>query len=388
MSLINYVTRARFAPGILSGGALSALSALSEELALAGITRPLIVTDAGIVAAGLLTRLQAALPAGMEAAIFDGTRQNPTEADARAAAAAYRAHKADGLIGLGGGSPLDLAKAVAVATTHPEGPLAPYAVIEGGLARITPAAAPTIAIPTTAGTGSEVSRGALIVLDDGRKVSIGSPHLIPRAAILDPDLTLGLPPGLTAGTGMDALTHCVETFLSPRDNPVADAIALDGLSRAWAHLEAAVRDGADRTARREMMLASMQGALAFQKGLGAVHALSHPLGGLPEPLLHHGTLNAVLLPAVLRFNAPAVPDRIARLGAVLGVPGDGPSVAAAIAALTARIGLPTTLAAMGVPAAILPAIGQAAMCDHHHLTNPRTATEADYLAILTESHAG
>lgn len=378
MSLINYVTRARFAPG--------ALSALAEELALAGITRPLIVTDAGIVAAGLLTRLQAALPPGMDAAVFDGTRQNPTEADARAAASAYRAHGADGLIGFGGGSPLDLAKAVAVATTHPEGPLAPYAVIEGGLARITAAAAPTIAIPTTSGTGSEVSRGALIVLDDGRKVSIGSPHLIPRAAILDPDLTLGLPPGLTAGTGMDALTHCVETFLSPRDNPVADAIALDGLARAWSHLEAAVRNGADRDARREMMLASMQGALAFQKGLGAVHALSHPLGGLPEPLLHHGTLNAVLLPAVLRFNAPAVPDRMARLGAVLGVAGDGPSVAAAIAALTARIGLPTTLAAMGVPAAILPAIAAAALRDHHHQTNPRTATEADYLAILTESH--
>jgi len=377
MSLVNYVTRARLGFGTLS--------ALAEELALAGIARPLIVTDRGVAAAGLLDRLRAALPAGMEAAVFDGVRQNPREAEVRAAAAAYRAHGADGLLGLGGGSPLDLAKAVAVAATHPDGPLAPYAVIEGGLSRITAAAAPVVAVPTTAGTGSEVSRGALIVLDDGRKVSIGSPHLIPRAAILDPDLTLGLPPLLTAGTGMDALTHCVETYLSPRDNPVADAVALDGLSRAWRHLDRAVRDGGDREARREMMLASMMGALAFQKGLGAVHALSHPLGGLEEPSLHHGTLNAVLLPAVIRFNAPACADRVARIGGAIGVVGGAAAVATAIADLSARIGLPPTLGAMGVPEAALPGIAAAAMKDHHHLTNPRTATEAEYRAILAES---
>ncbi len=194
-----------------------------------------------------------------------------------------------------------MAKAVALLVAHPP-PLAQYAMVEGGVARITPAVAPLIAIPTTAGTGSEVGRGGLITLADGRKLGLVSPHLIPKVAICDPELTLGLPPLLTAATGMDALAHCLETFLSPRVNPPAEAIALDGLGRAARHIERAVSDGADREARWQMMTASMEGAMAFQKGLGAVHAMSHPMGALREPSLHHGTLNAVVLPAVLRFN--------------------------------------------------------------------------------------
>ena len=228
MALITYVTRVQFDFG--------ALALLDEELALAGIRRPLVVTDRGVVAAGLYDRMRAALPPELPVALFADTPPNPTEAAVREASGAYRAHQADGLIGLGGGSPLDLAKAVAVAVTHPPGPLKQYAVIEGGLARITSAAAPNVAIPTTSGTGSEVSRGAIIVLDDGRKVSVGSPYLLPKAAICDPELTLGLPPLLTAATGMDAVTHNVEAYLSPRINPVADAIALDGLARAWRHI--------------------------------------------------------------------------------------------------------------------------------------------------------
>jgi alcohol dehydrogenase class IV len=276
---------------------------------------------------------------------------------------------------------------VALAATHEAERLAAYAVIEGGLARITTAAAPVIAVPTTAGTGSEVSRGALIVLDDGRKVSIGSPYLIPRAAICDPTLTFGLPARLTAATGMDALAHCIETLRSPRENPVADAIALDGLRRGWRALREAVADGADRSARAAMMLASIEGALAFQKGLAAVHALSQALGALPVSP-HHGTPNAVLLPHVLRFNASAMAGVVPRLAEARGVA--EPSVeplAAAIAAPTPPSACPGGLAAMGIEAAVLPAFASQAMRDHHHQTNPRRATEEDYRLLSAPRRA-
>ena len=379
MALMVYLNRVQFGFG--------ALAETAEELRLTGIHRPLIVTDAGVRDAGLLARLLGALPAGMALPVFDATPPNPDEAAVHAAVALYRAERADGVLALGGGSPLDLAKAVALAATHEATRLAPYAVIEGGLARITAAAAPVVAVPTTAGTGSEVSRGALIILEDGRKVSIGSPHLIPRAAICDPGLTLGLPPGLTAATGMDAMAHCIETLCSPRENPIADAIALDGLRRAWRALPRAVADGTDREARKEMMLASMQGALAFQKGLGAVHALSHALGALPvRP--HHGTLNALLLPPVLRFNAPAIAAVTPRLAEAIGVAPEAEALAGAIEALNRRIGLPTTLAVMGIGEDSLPAAAAAATRDHHHLTNPRRAEEGDYQCLLRAAYAG
>ena len=371
MVLLN---RIQFASG--------AIVETAGELALAGITRPLIVTDAGVIAAGLWDRLRAALPAGMSLTVFSAVPPNPTEAAVREAVAAYHAHGADGVLALGGGSPMDLAKAVALLATHDDASLAPYAVVEGGLARITARAAPIVAVPTTAGTGSEVSRGALIVMRDGRKLSIGSPHLIPRAAICDPDLTLGLPAGLTAGTGMDALTHGVETLCSPRENPIADAIARDGLRRAWANLPRAVADGAARAARQQMMLASVEVALAFQKGLGAVHALSHPLGGLAVSP-HHGTLNGLLLPHVLRFNAPSLTAVLPLLGDAMGLDDHrAEAIADAIAALHEQIGLPRRLAALGVTADDLPALAAAATRDHHHLTNPRRASEAEYLALL------
>ncbi|WP_270933352.1 iron-containing alcohol dehydrogenase [Falsiroseomonas oryzae] len=380
MALMVFLNRVQFGEG--------ALAELPAELALAGILRPLVVTDPGVVAAGLLDRLLAVLPAGMAHAVFAATPPNPTERAVRSATQAFRAHRADGVIGLGGGSPLDLAKAVALAATHPSEALAPYAVVEGGLSRITGAAVPVVAVPTTAGTGSEVSRGALIVLDDGRKVSIGSPYLIPRAAVCDPSLTLGLPPRLTAATGMDAIAHCIETFCAPRENPVADAIALDGLRRGWRALPDAVADGANRAARAAMMLASVEGALAFQKGLGAVHALSHALGALPVSP-HHGTLNAVLLPHVLRFNAPAIAALVPRLADAMEIADASvEALAQAIGTRNAAIGLPSGLAAMGIESAQLPAAAAAAMRDHHHLTNPRRATEDDYLRLLRDAHPG
>jgi 4-hydroxybutyrate dehydrogenase len=343
-------------------------------------------------AAGVLDLALAAM-AGLDYAIFDQTPGNPNEAAVRAATAVYLESHCDGLVAVGGGSSIDLAKGVAIAATHP-GPLAGYATIEGGADRIGAAAAPLIAVPTTAGTGSEVARGAILIVDDGRKLGFHNWHLLPRVALLDPDLTMALPPSLTAATGMDAIAHCLETFMSGKVNPPADGIALDGLRRGWHHIERAFRDGRnDREARWNMMSASMQGALAFQKGLGCVHSLSHSLGGV-NPRLHHGTLNAVFLPAVIRFNAAAESmrkeDRLNRMAHAMGLPDgvrydDGVAVAQAVFDMTTRLGLPTGLAAMGVTADLFDEIIDHALVDHCHGTNPRIATRDDYQTMLRES---
>ncbi|WP_321912020.1 iron-containing alcohol dehydrogenase [Paraburkholderia sp. J11-2] len=378
MSLINYVTQIQFEFG--------AIRLLKDECARVGVSRPLIVTDKGVRAAGIIDSVLGALEGVASATIYDGTPSNPNEAAVREAVAAYRAGECDGIVAVGGGSAIDLAKGVAVCATH-EGPLQRFAVIEGGAANITSKTAPVIAVPTTAGTGSEVGRGAILILDDGRKVGVISPYVVPRVAICDPELTLGLPPVLTAATGMDAIAHCMETFLAPAFNPPADGIALDGLWRAWRHIERATRDGGDRVARLNMMSASMQGALAFQKGLGCVHSLSHSLGGI-NPRLHHGTLNAIFLPAVLRFNepAPSVRDegKLDRLATAMGL-GSGAEVANAVRTMTERLGLPTGLAQLGVHAGMFPEIIKGALKDHSHKTNPREASEADYRAMLESS---
>lgn len=375
MATISYLTTVQFGFG--------ELKAVSGGLADLGISRPLIVTDRGLAATDLIERLRAVSPLLGNAALFAETPTNPTEEAVLAALALYREHGCDGLIAIGGGSPIDLAKGVALLAGH-DGPLETYAAILGGIPKISAKVAPVIAIPTTAGTGSEVGRAALITLNDGRKLGFISAHLIPKLAVCDPELTLGLPSWLTAATGMDAITHCIETYLSPRDNPPAEAIALDGLKRAVSHIERAVADGSDREARKEMLMAALQGGLTFQKGLGAVHALSHPLGGLKQVSLHHGTLNAVLLPAVLRFNAPESQAKYAEIRRTLGLPADA-DLAEWIAGLTARLGMPASLSAMGVPRDVLPAIAEAAVKDHSSATNPRTASAADYAAMLEES---
>ena len=336
------------------------------------------VSDSGIAATGLLDRVDALLAA--PAARFLDVPPNPTETAVGEALALYRSAGCDGIVAVGGGSPIDLAKGVALLATHPA-PLTQYAAIEGGVPRIKPAVAPVVAIPTTAGTGAEVGRAALLSLTDGRKLGFISPHLIPKRVICDPELTLGLPPYLTAATGLDALSHCIETFCSPRFNPPADAIALDGAGRVWRSLERAVADGRDLTARTEMMMAALEGGLSFQKGLGAVHSLSHALGAIGELKLHHGTLNAVLMPAVLRANADVIGEKIARLNAAVGLSPDA-DLAAEIEALNRRIGLPDRLSAMGVTTAALPGVIQRALTDHSHATNPKPLTADDYSAIL------
>ena len=377
MAFINYITQIQFDFG--------AISLLRQECERVGISRPLVVTDAGVKAAGLLQRALNVLP-GWPVAVFDQTPSNPTEAAVRAAAAVYRAQGCDGLIALGGGSAIDCAKGVAIAATH-EGPLTHYATIEGGSARISERVAPIIAVPTTSGTGSEVARGAILIVDDGRKLGFHSWHLVPKAAICDPELTLGLPPQLTAATGMDAIAHCMETFMAPAFNPPADGIALDGLTRGWAHIERATRDGSDREARLNMMSASMQGAMAFQKGLGCVHSLSHSLGGV-DPRLHHGTLNAMFLPAVVTFNAssPSIQKehRLQRMAQAMGLAA-ATDIPQAIQEMNARLRLPTGLAAMGVQVGSFSRVISGALADHCHKTNPRLASADDYQAMLADS---
>ena len=327
MGRITYLTNVDFGAG--------ALKSLAEALRELGIARPLVVSDHGIAAAGLLERAAALLPPGTPQ--FLEVPPNPTEAAVAEGLKIYRAEGCDGVVAIGGGSPIDLAKGVALLATHHDA-LETYAMIYGGLARITAAVAPIIAIPTTAGTGAEVGRAALLTLNDGRKLGIISPHLIPKRAICDPELTLGLPSALTAATGLDALSHCIETFLSPRFNPPAEAIALDGAGRIWRNLERAVDSGDDLHARTEMMMGALEGGLSFQKGLGAVHGLSHALGGLSGLKLHHGTLNAILMPLVVRFNAGHVGDKRERLTAAMGL--GSADLADALDALNRRLAIP------------------------------------------------
>ena len=377
MSIIYYITQVRFEFG--------AIKLLKQECERVGIKRPLIVTDPGVKAAGILQKALDALP-DLTVAVFDQTPSNPTEAAVLVAAELYKTSGCDGLIAIGGGSAIDCAKGVAIAATH-ESPLTSYATIEGGSPKITSRVAPLIAVPTTSGTGSEVARGAIIIVGDRRKLGFHSWHLVPKAAICDPELTLGLPAGLTAATGMDAIAHCMETFMSAAFNPPADGIALDGLERGWAHIERATRDGSDREARLNMMSASMQGAMAFQKGLGCVHSLSHSLGGV-DPRLHHGALNAVFLPAVVRFNAEAESMqkelRLVRMARVMGL-SSGSEISDAIKAMNARLGLASGLAEMGVRREQFKDIIKGAIADHCHTTNPLLASAEDYQEMLEAS---
>ncbi|MCT4578119.1 iron-containing alcohol dehydrogenase [Donghicola sp.] len=366
--VISYLTRIEFGEG-----ALAKLPSLLNEL---GVTKPLICTDKGLVATGLIARATAELK---HHAVYDGTPANPTEEAVLDAWDVYRTNGCDGIVGIGGGSSLDLAKGVRILTGHPP-PLGQYAAINGGVTRIHGKIRPLIAVPTTAGTGSEVGRGAVIITADGRKLGILSPYNLPSIALCDPELTYGLPPMLTAATGMDAISHCLETYMAPAFNPPAEAIALHGLDCGLRSIEAATTNGLDREARRDMMVCALEGAMAFQKGLGAVHALTHPLGAIRELNLHHGTLNAVLMPEVLRFNRPAIGDKWYELTKRMG--GDP---AEQCAALNQRLGMPSGLSEMGVTPAMMEKVSQDALKDHCHATNPRNATQRDYLDILERS---
>lgn len=370
MPTINYLTRIEFDFGAIAG--------LGGEIERLGLERPLLVTDQGVANAGILQRaLDAAAPS--QPVVYADTTENPTEQSLLECLDIWQAQGCDGVIALGGGSPIDLAKAVALLTSH-GGNLADYSVKTGGSAKIG-RVSPQIAIPTAAGTGAEVGRACVMSLLDGSKIVAVNLNMVADLVICDPELTLSLPPRLTAATGIDALSHGVETFCSTWDNPPAAAIGLEAVRRAARWLPVAVADGADRTARYEMMMASLMGGMCLQKALGGAHAMATPLGELH---LHHGTLIGVLLPHILRFNQGYADAAYAGLADAMNVPA-GMALHSWMSEFVDGIGLPTTLSALGVDAAILPSIAEKAANDHLSATNPRPATAADYLQLLHDA---
>ena len=374
MSLITYVTKIHFADHVLE-------DALDVELELLGVCRPLVITNRCTIQSAPAARLHAAVPKRCPATIFICSDGDTTEAECTEVSELYRAVEADGLIGIGSAAAIELAKAVAVHLTH-EGPLRQYAGIEGGVTRIRNALPPIIAIPIAAGAGSEASGTAGIVMSGGPKMTLVSPLLVPSVAICDPTLTLTLSPAETACAGMDALTHCIETFITTSYNPPADGIALDGVRRAAANLERAVSNGGDIKARREMMAAALNGALAQQKGLGGVHAMSYALGGLNGYQLDHGAVNGILLPHVLEFNAPAVAHRYDELRSRMNAP-RRMNLPEAVFRLRERLGLPATLGEIGLTPGALSQAADYAAYDYANRTNPRRARASDYLDMMT-----
>ena len=373
---------------VFGRGALRELGSAARPLRIA---RPLVVTDRGVVACGLADQVfEEARRAGLDPVLFAEVDPNPVEKNVLDGLAAYRRGNCDGVIGLGGGSPLDTAKAIRLAVTHPF-PLAQYDDKLDGAAKISANMPPMIAMATTAGTGSEVGRSAVIILPaTDRKTVIFSPHLMPNVALADPELTLGMPPQVTAGTGLDALTHNVEAYLALGYHPLCDAIALHGAKLALRYLPRAVHHGTDLEARSQMLMAAMLGAVAFQKGLGAVHSLAHPLSSIAH--LHHGTTNGILLPHVLEFNRPAVTDRLRDLAVAMEIDGSRGTPAEAAEALIARlrallpeVGIPSHLGALGVTRDLIPAMARKAIEDACHQSNPRPCTEADMAALYEKA---
>ena len=386
---VQRITEMSYPTKVVFGvGALARLPSQVERLKM---TNPLVVSDPGVVKAGLVERARDVLRhAGIAHQLFDRVQLDPTEQDAFDGLDAFRQGKCDGVIAIGGGSPLDAAKLIQLLVTH-EPPLSRYDDATGGDRFVRDDLPPLIAIPTTAGTGSEVSRSGVATLKDtGRKTVIFSPYLLPKAAICDPELTVGLPPGPTAATGMDAFTHCLEAYVATGVHPLADALAIDGIARVARSLAIAVRNGSDLVARSEMMVAAMEGAMAFQKGLGACHALAHAL--TPISRIHHGLANAIALPTVMEFNRGACTARLARAAIAMGDnPLARPEVLAENAVervrqLNAEIGIPGRLRDAGVNETDLPRVASRAFEDASHRTNPRACTEGDLLAMLQAAY--
>jgi alcohol dehydrogenase class IV len=378
ISEFSFPTRIVFGAG--------ALREVPNHLARLGVRRPLVVSDAGVAASGLLARLVATLEdARLPVVAFDGVHPNPTDADVERGLAAWREGGCDGLVAIGGGSPLDAAKGVRLLTSHPP-PLAQYDDAKDGWRLVTRPMPPLIAIPTTAGTGSEVGRSFVVTLPEtGRKTVVFAPPLMPSVAICDPELTYGLPPRLTAATGMDAFTHNLEALASRGFHPLADALALKGIALCARSLVRAVRDGRDETARADMMIAAITGATAFQKGLGAAHSLAHALG--PIAGVHHGLANALVLPLVMELNLHAARGAYAEAARAMGEPpADEDALARRavdrVRALVRDAGLPARLRDAGVEEAQLGAIADLALEDACHLANPRPVTRADLEAIV------
>ena len=360
---------------------VGAIALLPQEVSRLG-RRPLLVTDPGLRKLDTFARIETLLrDAGLEFSVYSDVSPNPGEADVVKGVEACRTGRCDLIVGVGGGAALDVAKAIRLMATHP-GRIGDYDDRKRGYERIKPDLPPMIAIPTTAGTGSEVGRSTVIVDGEtGLKAVIFSPCLMPTLALIDPELMVGLPPHVTAATGMDALTHNVESYLAPGYNPLCDSIALGGARLIARSLLRAVQDGTDLEARAEMAMAALMGAVAFQKGLGVAHSLAHPLSTVAQ--VHHGLANGILLALTMEFNLDAAEHRLADLATAFGLKQDS-TRAMALAAiefvrrLAADIGIPSSLQAVGVREEMLPELVRQAVADACHHTNPRPVTEQDF----------
>ncbi len=371
----NYPTRVRFGIGEAQN--------TGNEAKTLGANRVLVVTDRGVVAAGLAQRITDALTqVGLTVDVFDEIEPNPTEANIEAGARAFNEFGADLLVGVGGGSPLDAAKLISVRAAV----ALPFEALDdskGGDRFIPQTLTPVIAVPTTAGTGSEVGRAAVLTVESTRrKTVVFSPAMMPKVAILDPELTRSMPQMTTAATGFDALTHCIEARVATGDHPMADAIADGGIELVVRYLQRAVSDGSDMEARGAMMKAALMGAVAFQKGLGACHSLAHPLSA--EFGTHHGLANAVCLPAVVAFNLERAADEYTGAAAAFGAR-HVDELPAKLATFRAQLGLPDGLSAIGIPRADLPRLAGLAFEDACHHGNPRPCSVADLATLYEDS---
>ena len=373
---LNYLNKPYF-----GNGSIDSLPKIIKNLKLKS---PLICSDPGLSEVGMTNKIVDLISNEVSVSLYEETPANPNEKAVSDALSLYRSGECDSVIGFGGGSSMDLAKAVALMANHP-GNVSDYSVNEGGIKKINETV-PVIAIPTTSGTGSEVSSGSVIIMNDGRKLLLISEFLRPKAAICDPELTLGLPPLITAGAGMDALTHCIEAILSPRIDPPAEAVGLDGIEKVIREksLIRAVKDGQDKEARWNMMMASTEGAMAFSKGLGAVHSMSHAIGANQELRLHHGTLNAVILPTVLRFNKDHVGNKYSNISRAMGKK-DSSDLSEIIELLNIEIGLPAGLKEMGVTENMIPSLVEHSETDPSNATTPRLPNRDEWEKLFLDS---
>ena len=377
----NYPTNIR-----TGAGRVNELPGLCREM---GMQSPLLITDPGLAVLPMIEQVMEQLKStGLSAGLFSAIKANPSGENVDAGVSFYRDNGHDGVIAFGGGSALDAAKAVALMVGQ-DRPLWDFEDIGDNWTRVKVAGmAPVVALPTTAGTGSEVGRAAVITDPDKHvKRIIFHPAMLPEQVILDPQLTVGLPAPLTAATGMDALSHNLEALCSPFYHPMAEGIAIEGISLVHRHLPRAVAEGSDIEARTQMLVCSSMGATAFQKGLGAMHALAHPLGALYDA--HHGTLNAILMPYVLKANRNAIKEKITRLNRYLGLPTGGfDGFLDWVIELRAQLGIPNTLAMINIEDNDSETVGKMAVADPSASGNPISFGSDEYQRIFEDAVAG
>jgi len=372
----SYPTQIRFGAG--------RIDEIGAACAAAGITRPLLVTDRGLAGLEITARtLDLMGEAGLGRAIFADVDPNPDQTNVADGVAAYRAGGHDGVIAFGGGSGLDLGKIVAFQAGQTR-PLWDFEDIGDWWTRAdADAIAPIVAVPTTAGTGSEVGRASVITNSETQeKKIIFHPKILPSVVICDPELTVGMPPAITAGTGLDAFAHCVEAYCSPHYHPMSHGMALEGMRIVKEYLPRAYADGGDIEARAQMMSAAAMGATAFQKGLGAIHALSHPIGAIHHT--HHGMTNAVVMPAVLRFNRTAIERPLGRVAQYLGIKGGYEGFCAYVDVLNDSLGVPKSLKALGVKNPDIDRLIEGALKDPSTGGNPVKMTQANTRVLLLD----